>query len=150
VELWTVPAADLLAAGDVGLIPWVPLSDFADPPEAVLRQCRERIDRQAPPDERDNLLAVTQVMTRLRYNDPGLLRLFGGREAMIESPLIQELLAERMHKALLDFLGARFGSVPQDVETAIRAVEDESTLDELVRLAAVCPDLETFHARLRS
>jgi hypothetical protein len=150
VELWTVPAADLLAAGDVGLIPWVPLSDFAGPPEAVLRQCRERIDRQAPPDERDNLLAVTQMMTRLRYNDPGLLKLFGGREAMIESPLIQELLAERMHKALLDFLGARFGSVPQNVETALRAVEDESKLDELVRLAAVCPDLETFHARLRS
>jgi hypothetical protein len=26
VELWTVPAERLLAAGDVGLVPWVPLS----------------------------------------------------------------------------------------------------------------------------
>ncbi|HMF38331.1 MAG TPA: hypothetical protein VKF17_16935 [Isosphaeraceae bacterium] len=25
VELWTIPAEDLLAASDVGLIPWVPL-----------------------------------------------------------------------------------------------------------------------------
>ena len=28
VELWTVPAEDLLAAGDVGMIPWVPLGDI--------------------------------------------------------------------------------------------------------------------------
>jgi hypothetical protein len=28
VNLWTVPAAELLAANDVGLIPWVPLADF--------------------------------------------------------------------------------------------------------------------------
>ena len=31
VELWTLPAEELLAAKDVGLIPWVPLTDFADP-----------------------------------------------------------------------------------------------------------------------
>ena len=31
VELWTIPAEDLLAAGDVGLIPWVPLSSIRRP-----------------------------------------------------------------------------------------------------------------------
>ena len=37
VELWTVPAEALLQAGDVGLIPWVPLAKFDGPPEAIIR-----------------------------------------------------------------------------------------------------------------
>src|SRR5262245_46929133 len=94
VELWTLSAADLLAAGDVGLVPWAPLAQFDGPPEALIQECRERIDRQARPPERANLLAVTQVMARLRYNDPALLSLLGGSQAMIESPLIQELMAK--------------------------------------------------------
>src|SRR5436190_22793920 len=48
VELWTIPAEQLLAANDVGLIPWVPLTQIDGPPEAVLRQAREQIDSQAP------------------------------------------------------------------------------------------------------
>jgi hypothetical protein len=66
VELWTLPAEQLLEAHDVGLIPWVPLTDFADPPETVLRRCRDAIEQHAPPGERANLLAVTQVLTSLR------------------------------------------------------------------------------------
>ena len=45
VELWTVPAEELLAARDVGLIPWVPLTDFTGPPDAVIRRCRDVIDQ---------------------------------------------------------------------------------------------------------
>ena len=58
VELWTIPAEELLQAGDVGLIPWVPLTDFPDPPETMMRRCREAIERHAPPDEKANM-AVT-------------------------------------------------------------------------------------------
>ena len=47
VELWTVSAAELLAANDVGLIPWVPLARFDDPPEVIVRQCYQRIEQQA-------------------------------------------------------------------------------------------------------
>ena len=61
VELCTIPAEKLPQAGDVGLIPWVPLTDFAAPPETMIRRCREAIEQQAPPGERANLLAVTQV-----------------------------------------------------------------------------------------
>src|ERR1700682_6336843 len=38
VELWTLGAEDLLAIGDVGLIPWVPLAQYAGPPEALVQQ----------------------------------------------------------------------------------------------------------------
>jgi hypothetical protein len=89
-------------------------------------------------------------MAQLRYNASQLLALIGGKQAMIESPLIQEIVAERMHKAILRFLTRRFGSVPQEIERRLRTVQDEARLDELLDLAADCPDLETFRARLLS
>jgi hypothetical protein len=42
-----------------------------------------------------NLLAVTQVLAYLRYNDVGLLTILGGRRIMLESPLIDELVLEK-------------------------------------------------------
>ena len=73
-----------MAAGDVGLTPWVALSRLDGPPEAIVRQCRARIDRDAPPNEHVNLLAVTQFLARLRYDDPKLFQILGGRKAMSE------------------------------------------------------------------
>ncbi len=69
VKLWEVPAQELLAVGDIGLIPWVPLAHIDGPTEPVLRECRDRIARDAPKDEQKNLAAVTQLLSRLRYND---------------------------------------------------------------------------------
>ena len=154
--MWSVPAEQLLAAGDVGMVPWVPLSYIEGPPEPVLRECRARIDAQAPPGERENMLAVTQVLARLRYNDPGILALFGGRQSMIESPLIQELESEftskathnAMHKSILVVLEARFGPVSEDIRTAVQRVQDESALVALTQLAARCPDLDEFRRGL--
>src|SRR5262245_776084 len=160
VELWTLPAQELLTAGDVGLIPWVPLTQFDGPPEVILQQCRERIDQQAPPQTHENLLAVTQVFTMLRYNDPGLIAIIGGRKTMIESPYLQEIvqerlqevlqerLAERSHKHILRTLTRRFGPVPEDVSAELRVVQDESRLDDLLDWAHACPDLDAFRARL--
>jgi hypothetical protein len=113
VELWTVPAEQRLAARDVGLIPWVPLTRMTAPPENVLAECRRQIDANAPAHEHANLLAVAQVLARLRYNKASPLKLFGGKQTMIESPLIQELMSERMHKAITSVLEARFGHVPK-------------------------------------
>jgi hypothetical protein len=158
VELWTLPAEELLAAKDVGLIPWVPLTDFADPPDSVIRRCREGIERHAPAREKENLLAVTQVLTRLRYNIPGLTTLLGGKEAMIESPLIDELLADpefveayvakktraNAQRNILMFLETRFGAIPPDLAERIQSVADEDRLTDLVRKAASCPDLDAF------
>jgi predicted transposase YdaD len=152
VELWTIPAADLLAANDVGLIPWTPLTQFDGPPEPILQQCRERIEQQAPERERANLLAVTQVLTRLRYNDPGLLALLGGSRAMIESPLIQELMdqakRECLQAAIVGVLEARFAAVPAEIVALLRSVREQSRLEALNRQAAVCPDLEAFRIHL--
>jgi hypothetical protein len=148
VELWTLSAEALLAVNDVGLMPWVPLCHYEGPPEPILRQCRERIDQLAKPGERENLLAVTQVLMRMWYNDPAQFAIFGGREIMIESPLIQELMAERLHRAILRVLAGRHGAVPPDITAALQAVTDDARLDELIDWAARCPDLDSFRARL--
>ncbi len=149
VELWTIPAEDLLGAGDLGVIPWVPLSKIDGPPEPILRACAERIEAEAPPDLRENLLAVTHVFTALRYNDRRLLELFlGGRATMLKLPIIDELLAERRHNDIVRFLVARFGPSAREILPVLKPVEEDDQLDELIDLGAACPDLASFRRRL--
>lgn len=69
---------------------------------------------------------------------------------MIESPLIQELLAQRSHDDILQFLEGRFGVIPPKITLALRAVQEEDKLRELARFAGVCPDLAAFQARIGS
>jgi hypothetical protein len=148
IELWTVPAQDLLAAGDVGLIPWALLAQYDGPPEALFQECQTRIEQLAPPEEKANLYAVAQVMGRLRYNDPRLLSLLGGKRVMIESPLIQELMAEQKQQDIVEFLEGRFGKAPSEVVLAIQSIKDVPRLKELIRLASQCPDLGAFRSRV--
>lgn len=152
VNLWQVPAEDLLASNDVGVIPWVPLTHFTQGPANVLRRCRERIDEAATPEERGNLLAVTQIMAGLRYNDPGLLAILGGKLAMIESPVLMELLQERERATrqadILSALKRRFGTVPDDLATRVRSIQDDNRLQALHDTAIDCPDLDAFTATL--
>jgi hypothetical protein len=150
VELWTLPAEELLAAGDPGLVPWVPLTRFDGPPEPVFQECRRIIDQETDAEERGSLLAVTQILAKLRYNDPQLLTILGGREAMIESPLLQELAAEMKQEDILIILSERFGAVSHETEAAIKETSDVETLQEMLRLAARCPDLAAFRAQLPS
>ena len=88
VELWTIPTEELLEAGDVGLIPWVPLADFAEPPETTLRRCREAIETHASSAETANLLAVTRLLSFLRCHDLAILTVLGGEEVMLEIPFL--------------------------------------------------------------
>jgi hypothetical protein len=128
VELWTIPAEELLRAQDVGLIPWVPLTAFADPPETMLRRCRDAIEQQAPPDEKANLLAIGQVFTFLRYNDEGLLTILGGKDAMLKLkvPFLDEIVKEKTQEAV------------RAAEEAVRAAEEAAreVAQEAARVAA--------------
>lgn len=150
VELWTVPAETLLEADDVGLIPWVPLTDFEGPPENVLRTCRERIEQQAPAREQADLLAVTQVFTRLRFDQRNLLTILGGQKVMNESPLIRELVAEKLHRAILAVLRRRFREVPLELSNRLEAIHKEDDLIDLVAEASEIPSLDAFQEVLLS
>jgi hypothetical protein len=152
VELWTLSAEELLAAPDVGVVVWASLARYEGPPEVLLQRCRDRIEREGGAQQA-NLLAVAQVFAGLHYNKPAWLEILGGRKAMIESPVIQEL-AEEFRRAervepIVGFLEARFGAVPPAVTAGLRQV---ATLEKLIRLtteAGRCPSLEAFEESLR-
>jgi hypothetical protein len=152
VKLWEVPAAALLATGDVGVIPWVPLAQFDGSPEPIVRECRARIEQFAPPGEQENLLAVTQFLARLRYNDEMLFKILGGRKAMIESPVLQELKEEWTRETVIDdlmtFLVGRFGAKAEALKTDLQAIDDEARLKELIKHAATCRTLSSFRKQL--
>lgn len=157
VELWTVPVGELLATEDPGMMPWALLSQFEGPPEPGARRCRIVIDRVRDAGEHANLLAVSQVLSRLRYNDPRLLTILGGSRIMIESPLLRELReewtaearAEARAEDILRFLEYRFGPIPEAARDAVRATQDPQRLDALLECAARCENLDEFDARLR-
>jgi hypothetical protein len=150
VELWTLPATDFLATGDVGVTPWVPLMDFDGPPESLLERCAEKIEREAHPKDRSDLLAVSQVLGGLKFPLPLLDEIFGGQEAMFESPVLQLFVAKRFHEAILNLLKDRFDTVPRNVTKPLREIIDEKKLHQLIVLAAKCPNLEVFREALLS
>jgi hypothetical protein len=159
VELWKVPAAELLSAGDIGLIPWVPLAQFDGPPEPIFRECWERIERNAPAEEQENLRVVTHFLAGLRYNDPSVFQLLGGKEAMlkVKSPLLrkiideatQEVRREATEDALLTVLVARFGAEAEAVRAQLKSISD-ARLKDLFKFAIACPDLDAFRKRIAS
>jgi hypothetical protein len=150
VELWALPAAEFLTQGDVGVTPWVPLMDFTGPPEALLERCAEKIEREAHPKDRADLLVVSRILGELKYPLPLLAEVFGGQKTMFESQLLQKWFGEKMHKAIEKVLKARFGSVPRDVKRLLHEILDEERLTNLTVLAAQCPDMAAFREALLS
>lgn len=67
---------------------------------------------------------------------------------MIESPLLQKMMAERIHDLILDALKDRFNTVPRDVAKRLREIVDEKKLRQLNRVANKCPDLQAFRDAL--
>ena len=55
---------------------------------------------------------------------------------------------ESKQDAILDVLRARFNEPPADVVKHLRKVAKEKRLNDLVRYAAICPDLQAFLDRL--
>jgi hypothetical protein len=139
----------------------VPLSAFDGPVEAILDECRERIERDAPADERENLRTVTHFFAGLKYNDPRLFKRLGGNKAMLKtgSPLLREIIEEETQKArresmretaesaVTEVLTARFGPEAEPMKRELGKVADDR-LQELFGLAGTCPDLASFREQI--
>ncbi len=71
---------------------------------------------------------------------------------MIESPLLDELANEAKAQGIQDaiayVLKERFGITPPELVTALRGIQEETRLQQLVLWAGQCPDLAAFQARL--
>jgi hypothetical protein len=97
--------------------------------------------------------AVTQVLARLHFDRPDWLDILGGRKAMIESPLIQEIVAESERtgrvKSTVDVLETRFGRVTATITAGLEQVKEDEKVVRLLRQAVVCPSLQAFEELLR-
>ncbi|WP_165227363.1 hypothetical protein [Aquisphaera insulae] len=159
VELWTIPAEDLLAAPEIGAVPWALLGRIDGPPEPFFRRCRARIDREAAAAaEHDNLMAVSQILARLRYDDEGLFQILGGRQAMLELPFLDKFKEEWKREAAHDVLVrvivknlvTRFNSRAKDLEPELAAIADAERLEALQSLSVTCASLKEFRGQLRN
>jgi hypothetical protein len=70
---------------------------------------------------------------------------------MIESPVLQQLKTEWTQegerKTIIKVLAARFGDEAEDLRATLDMIDDEARMEELVRAAATCPNLEAFRSR---
>jgi hypothetical protein len=152
VELWKVPAEGMLALGEVGLVPLLPLTRSRQSVETLGELCRERIEQQARPLERPALLTITAILAAMRSRHvEQWLAILGGRNVVEHSPLYQMGMAEKERQtkqaAIVSFLEARFGPVPEEVAAHVRTVADLDKLEQGIRLAAQCPSLTAFDKR---
>ena len=73
---------------------------------------------------------------------------------MIESPLLQEIIAEERlkvrRKAIVTVLTSRFGMPAAEVETDLNSIEDDNRLEELIGLAVSSRSLKAFRKHLSS
>lgn len=155
VRLWEVDAETLFAEGDVGLIPWVPLTRTTQTPDELMARCRDRIEAVPDPNDREGLAAVTVILAQSVF-DRSFLGLFGKNLMSLEAVLAEgaKALAEDLIRAralresVLAALEARFGSVPADRVAPLSSIYDTVRLRELHRFGVTCPDLDTFVAAL--
>jgi hypothetical protein len=79
------------------------------------------------------------------------LALLGGKHLLSQSPLYQQCMAEKEcetnQAALIRFLKARFGEVPEELAAQIRTVTDPEQLGRGIDHAAVCTSLKDFRKR---
>lgn len=120
VQLWELTAEQLLADGDAGLIPWVPLTRSDLPPEQLLGRCVERIAGVPNGAERAGLLAVTNILAGFAFPKLRFGNLFGGPQAVIESYVIDEAL-ELWEKQVTAKVEARMAEIQKVALAQIEA-----------------------------
>ncbi len=152
VNLWEMPASELLEAPDVGAVPWATLGRWDGSPEVLLRRCKDRIDKEGR-ERREGLLAVTQVFARMHFDTPELLAILGGGTMILrDMPAIQEIVAEATVEKLsgqtLFVLRRRFGPPGADIEAGLALVKAEEAQNELNFQAGACDSLAAFQAEL--
>jgi len=172
VRLWELDADDLLANGDIGLVPFAPLARSTRTPLEVLTACRDRIDQVPDMRDRATLLAVASVYSDLAFPEQRSFDFYGGYTKMTESPVWEEMrraMAEHYHvqwkeeglvegraegrrivlrEDTLADLAERFGSVPADVTDRVNASTDEPRLRALRKLALTAPTFDAFLVEL--
>ena len=148
INLWELPAQRLLDLNQPGVLPLVPLTQFSEEPAEMMELCRERIDRLAPPEQRDNLLAIAATMTAFRYNESALFDIFMRRLTVTDNPFLAgierqcELRTTQRH--IFKALEQKFGDVPEGIKARVTSITDTDRLDTMFDKALRCESLQAF------
>ncbi len=100
VRVWQVPAQQWLSGG-LGLLPLAPLGDVR--PEdlpAVVDRVKQRLEHEAPPREKADLLSAMYILMGVRYERALVQRLLQGVQSMKESVTYQAILEEGEAKGI--------------------------------------------------
>jgi hypothetical protein len=157
IEVYRLPAEELIARGLVGLLPVVPFTrDGRD--LAVVERAADALRERTAGVERDEFGALFAFFASRTFGGTIASQLFGrlavSREILESSPLYQEWMREwtekgreaRARTSVLLALRGRLGELASDLVAAISAA-DQSTLDALLpQLASIT--MEEWRARL--
>lgn len=152
VELWTLPATAFLPLTDPGLAPWLLLTQHDGPPEPLIQQCKDVIEATTTGGMKANLLAVTEILGSLQYDDRVLKAILRGGGKMTDIPLLKRWLTESkvegLQAAVLKAIATRFPPVPADVSATVKLVDDEDRLNDLIAAAYTADSLAAFRTHL--
>ncbi len=73
---------------------------------------------------------------------------------MIESPILDELIAKMtakaMHRLLFGVLEKKYGPIPSEIKAYLGGITDDKRLEQINEFAALCPNLDDFRQKLGS
>ncbi len=88
----------------------------------------------------------------MRFTEPELLNLFLRKEAMIESPVIKEIVEDATlltwRSAIEEAVTTRAWQLSADARARLQGLKDEGKMRGLLRFAMTGPSLEAFVERL--
>ena len=139
IEVYRLRAADLLARGQVGLLPLIAFTDDGKSPETIESVAQAVQQRASSNDVAELELLLALFSARTLGTDTVLAmirRLFMSTEILDESPLYhylvqkarEQAMAEGMAQSVLALLRGRFGDPAADVAEAISTASRETLL----------------------
>jgi hypothetical protein len=138
IKIWDFDGEELLAKRILGLLPFVPLMQ----PEGVsdeewLGKCVRTIEEAVPNEQdRKDLLVSTSVLAGL-VHDIHFVQTFIPEEIMRESSVIKEFIRKKGIQDIIFALEVRFGEVDDVIKNSLASIQDEETLNYLLRQAVI-------------
>ena len=153
IRIYEMSAREILDQGPLCLMPFIPLMkhgpDLLDQADDLIYQSEKtRL-------EKADMLTSMAILAGIISTDLPVQLINRRKDIMIESAAydiikkdgIQEGLEKGKKETILEFLEARFGTVPNDLVEGIQKIENRTRLKSLVRLAASCDNMETFRKK---
>lgn len=135
VRVWQ-QAPDALLAGELALLPLVPVANVARRAlPNVIRRMESRMEAEATPEQRGKLWTTTYLLLGLRYPPDFVAELLKGVRPMKESSTYQAILAEGRAEGERDLIlrlgGRRFGPPDAATRAALDAITSTERLERL-------------------